>query len=400
MLRFDGYEAGTAQKRNDSPGLAKRFTFHEFFCGGGMARAGLGDEWACLLANDIDPRKTAVYEANWGATNVECRDISSLEVDDLLLHRVDLAWASFPCQDLSDAGKKIGLSGGRSGLYWKFHDIVQAMNNAGQKPRIVVIENVIGTINSQNGTDFLNIVNSLQELLYKTSAMTIDAVHFVPQSRPRIFIVGVDNRADISDIALEDVPISQWVSKSLATAHAGWDEATKDRWFWPRLPSVVGSNRDLASILDDDDETGVEWHSPDQTLRLIAMMSETNLGKLENARNAMKPVYGTIYKRTRRDRDGGKVQRAEARFDGIAGCLRTPAGGSSRQTIVKIDGAATRTRLLSGRESARLMGLDESYILPEGLNEALHLTGDGVVVPVVRFLRDHLFEPFLCGMGR
>ena len=230
--------------------------------------------------------------------------------------------------------------------------------------------------------------------------MTIDAVHFVPQSRPRIFIVGVDDRADILDIGLEDVPISQWVSKSLATAHAGWDEATKGRCFWPRLPSVVGSNRDLASILDDDDETGVEWHSPDQTLRLIAMMSETNLGKLENARNATKPVYGTIYKRTRRDRDGGKVQRAEARFDGIAGCLRTPAGGSSRQTIIKIDGAATRTRLLSGRESARLMGLDESYILPEGLNEALHLTGDGVVVPVVRFLRDHLFEPFLCGMGR
>jgi DNA (cytosine-5)-methyltransferase 1 len=90
-----------------------------------------------------------------------------------------------------------------------------------------------------------------------------------------------------------------------------------------------------------------------------------------------------------------KVQRAEIRFDDVAGCLRTPAGGSSRQTIMLIDGKKVRSRLLSPREAARLMGLPEEYVLPNNYNEAYHLAGDGVAVPVVSFLAMNIFEPIL-----
>ena len=91
--------------------------------------------------------------------------------------------------------------------------------------------------------------------------------------------------------------------------------------------------------------------------------------------------------------------RAEIRFDDVAGCLRTPSGGSSRQTILVVDGDRVRSRLLCTREAARLMGLPESYKLPRAYNEAYHLVGDGVAVPVVRHLGQHLFEPLLSGNG-
>ena len=107
-----------------------------------------------------------------------------------------------------------------------------------------------------------------------------------------------------------------------------------------------------------------------------------------------------IYRRTRTDGDGAKVQRAEIRFDDIAGCLRTPAGGSSRQSIMIVQGSTVRSRLLSPREAARLMGLPEDYVLPENYNEAYHLVGDGVVVPVIRFLAAHILEPILASRRR
>lgn len=123
------------------------------------------------------------------------------------------------------------------------------------------------------------------------------------------------------------------------------------------------------------------------------MMSDVNLEKVRAAKQAGRRTVGTAYKRTRRDGTGRKVQRAEVRFDGVAGCLRTPAGGSSRQLVLVVEGREVRSRLISSRETARLMGIPDDYVLPANYNEAYHLTGDGVVVPVVRFLADALIEP-------
>jgi DNA (cytosine-5)-methyltransferase 1 len=103
---------------------------------------------------------------------------------------------------------------------------------------------------------------------------------------------------------------------------------------------------------------------------------------------------GAVFRRMRLDR-GVSVQRAEARFDGLAGCLRTPGGGSSRQFLLFIEGASLRARQLTAREGARLMGLPDSYRLPEGPTAAFHVIGDGVAPPVVRHLAAHLLEPLL-----
>jgi DNA (cytosine-5)-methyltransferase 1 len=103
-------------------------------------------------------------------------------------------------------------------------------------------------------------------------------------------------------------------------------------------------------------------------------------------------VVGTAFKRMRKDAGRSSIQRTEIRFDGIAGCLRTPAGGSSRQILLAVEGEDIRSRLLSPRESARLMGLEDSYQLPLRGTDAAHLLGDGVAVPVVRFLTSTLLE--------
>ena len=141
--------------------------------------------------------------------------------------------------------------------------------------------------------------------------------------------------------------------------------------------------------------TGIAWHDPDETAKLLGLMNARHRAKVRAMRQQGRRVIGTVYRRTRSDGHGAKVLRAEVRFDGVAGCLRTPSGGSSRQLVLEVEGARTRSRLMSSRETARLMGLPDSYVLPDNYNEAYHLTGDGVAVPVVRFLATEILDPVL-----
>ena len=124
-------------------------------------------------------------------------------------------------------------------------------------------------------------------------------------------------------------------------------------------------------------------------------MSPNSLAKVEKARETGKPEIGMLYKRGRPSADGTTRQRAEVRFDGLAGCLRTPGGGSSRQTVLFVEGPQVRARLLSSREVARLMGLEDHYIMPPRYNDAYKVAGDGVVVPAVCYLDQQLFQPAL-----
>ena len=93
------------------------FSFYEFFAGGGMVRAGLGEAWRCLFANDFDHKKGETYKKNWGGHELQVIDVGKVKTSDLP-SSPDLAWASFPCQDLSLAGGGAGLKGEGSGTFW------------------------------------------------------------------------------------------------------------------------------------------------------------------------------------------------------------------------------------------------------------------------------------------
>lgn len=374
-------------------------TFYEFFAGGGMARAGLGEGWRCVFANDFDFKKGAAYQANWDRdrpTVLQVGDIRKVSPSDLP-GTADLAWASFPCQDLSLAGGGAGLRGERSGTFYPFWDIVKLLIADGRAPRVVALENVVGTLTSHGGKDFEAICRTFAENGYRYGALVIDAALFVPHSRPRLFVVGVRDDVDVDDRMVSPGPIGPFHTRGLQTAHGRIDGDAKAKWLWWNMPTPPHRNTVFADLIEDA-PTSVRWHSVTETTKLVEQMSPINLAKVEAAKRAGRRMVGAVYKRTRIE-DGVKRQRAEVRFDDLAGCLRTPAGGSSRQVIIVVDGERIRSRLISARETARLMGLGEHYMLPKNYNEAYHLTGDGVAVPVVKHLAEHVIEPLVRRIG-
>lgn len=384
--------------------MAAKPTFYEFFAGGGMARAGLGEGWTCLFANDFDARKAESYRRNWGDAELHLGDVAKVTTDQLP-GTADLVWASFPCQDLSLAGNGAGLKGERSGSFWPFWALMKGLRKEGRAPRTIVLENVCGALTSHGGKDFESICAALAEGGYKYGVLVIDAVLFLPQSRPRLFIVAVrDDVAVPASLArhcadakptLAMTDASPFFTRALVAAFDRLPDNLKANWLWWGLPAPPRRNLSLAQVVEDAPH-GVCWHDAAKTQRLLGMMSKVNLEKIEEAKRAGGRMVGTLYRRTRYE-SGAKVQRAEARFDDIAGCLRTPSGGSSRQFVLVVEHGKVRSRLMSARETARLMGLSDDYSLPERYNEAYHLTGDGVVVPAVRHIVAHLVEPLMSG---
>jgi len=369
-------------------------SFYGFFAGGGMARAGLGAGWQCLFANDFDPKKTASYIANWGAERLHVGDVAALTTTDLP-NEADLAWASFPCQDLSLAGTGSGLKGERSGAFWPFWELIETLGIEGRAPRLIVLENVCGALSSHHGQDFAAIGSALVNAGYRFGAVVINAAHFLPQSRPRLFMIGVHASLQVPPALSALWPDRQWHPAMLIDAYNKLPKHVQSAWEWWRLPMPPIRMSVLADLVEDEPQE-IAWHTPEDTQKLLDMMNPLNLAKVQAAQHARTRQVGTIYKRTRADGPNGqRTQRAEIRFDDVAGCLRTPAGGSSRQIIMLIEGGKMRSRLLSPREAARLMGLPDTYVLPENYNDAYHLAGDGVAVPVVRFLARHMLEPLL-----
>lgn len=356
-----------------------------------MVRAGLGKGWKCLLANDFDKKKGTTYADNWGKTGLIVDDIRNIGYDEMP-GTPDLAWGSFPCQDLSLAGGGAGLRGDRSGTFWPFIQHMEDLKRDGRAPKIIALENVLGTLTSHGGQDFVAIINALTSLGYKAGGVVVDASLFLPQSRPRLFVVALRQDITLPQNVMQS-PSMPWHTKALQNAYGRLDSKTAENWLWWSMPKPKSRKKDFIDIIEQN-PSSVRWHTAQETRSLLSMMSDVNLAKVATAKEAGIPMVGGIYKRTRYEQDI-KVQRAEIRFDKLAGCLRTPAGGSSRQLIMTIHGERIRSRLISTRETARLMGLPESYKLPERYNEAYHLTGDGVAVPAVRYLARHIFEPVL-----
>lgn len=104
-----------------------------------------------------------------GSDNLHVGDVR-LVTTDKLSGTADLAWGSFPCQDLSLAGGGAGLKGERSGTFYPFWDIMNALIKEGRGPRIITLENVNGTLTSHGGTDFVAIAETFAEAGYRYGA--------------------------------------------------------------------------------------------------------------------------------------------------------------------------------------------------------------------------------------
>lgn len=365
----------------------EELSFLEFFAGGGMARLGLGPGWRCAFANDFDPAKGAAYAENFGNEDFRLGDIHKLRIDDLPESVADLAWASFPCQDLSLAGARGGLSAPRSGAFFGFWSIIRKLSKDSRRPRSIVIENVAGLLTSNSGRDLAQLVEAIARAGYFVSAIVLNARDFVPQSRPRLFIIGLE---DDSALSLAPPPIDVATPSTLHELASNLPPAARRRWRWISARPETRRNLDLIDILEKD----APFDPKNVTRERIKAMAPRQRAAFDALVKDGGRHVGAAFRRVRIE-DGRKVSRIEARFDGVAGCLRTPAGGSSRQIIFDIDKGRAQSRLMTPREAARAMGLSDDYRLPESATAALKLIGDGVCPPVVAWLAENTLEPAL-----
>lgn len=362
-------------------------TYYDFFAGIGMSALGLGPSWRCLWANDFDHRKTQIFEDNFGAGIIHLEDIARVQTGALPGH-ADMAWASFPCQDLSLAGWRRGMTAQRSGTFWDFWRLMNELQQEQRAPRLLVIENVLGLLYGDNLT---GLCEALALLNYRFGAVVIDSRHFIPQSRPRVFMVAIDPTVDPGGLTLPNVPAepSPWFPWRLRVSFDALPPALQDRWLWWYLPQPAPRSVHLADMVTEPDEHDPAWFDDRQVERLMAMMTPKNRQKIFGALES-DPTFRvfTVYKRIRNG-----VQRAEVRDDGLSGCLRVPGGGSSRQIMLFAEEGRIRARLMNRRELARLMGLPDHFKIPTHYNNTYRAMGDGVAAPAVDWLARHVLTP-------
>lgn len=354
--------------------------FAEFFAGIGLVREAVEPlGWECVLANDIAPAKAEMYTARFGSGHLNVGDINELTLSDTP-DGLDLLTASFPCIDLSLAGNRNGLAGRHSGAIWPFLDLVGDISRRRSTPAAVLLENVTGLLSSHGGSDLRAICERLGALGYLMDIVVVDARWFVPQSRPRLFVVAV--RADLVQNAF---PPSSEVSRIRPRNVRRFQHANNDLPLveFPLPEPPRGTRATLASVLQDTPPDDPSWWPPERVTSLVEAMAPAHRERVDALLQGEQDGVAAMFRRVREGRTVGEV-----RGDRIAGCLRTPFGGSSVQFLVDCRDGTPRIRPLSGREYARLQGAND-FPINVGNRQALLGFGDAVCVPAVRWLVRH-----------
>lgn len=356
------------------------FRAAEFFAGIGLVRLALEAQgWRVVFANDIDPDKLEMYAKNFGREDFQLGDIHKLAARDL--PDCDLFTASFPCNDLSIAGAWEGLNGKESSAFW---GLVRLLTDLGERrPGMVMLENVVGFLQSRGGQDFETALLALNKLGYTADAFILNAVHWVPQSRARLFVVArADDGRERNPFAMESDTRPDALFEFINLhQNIRWDIREL-----PRLPRPRARLKDVLQDLPNDDS---HWWSRDRAEYLFGQFSDRHLMAARLMMGQKAWQYATVFRRVRKGRS-----MAELRTDGIAGCLRTPRGGSGRQILFKAGMGRYQVRLLTARECARLQGVPDSYTIDGiALNQALFGFGDAVCVPAIEWIAKNYLNP-------
>ncbi len=373
----------------DAQAAAYSLTVAEYFAGIGLFRMGLENAgWKVAYSNDWNPERAQMYRGFFG-DSYEVKDVFSIAAGDV--PRVTLATCSFPCIDLSLAGNLQGLNGDHSSAFWGFHDILKAQGT--RMPPMVLLENVAGWLSANQGRDFYAVAEALNELGYACDSFMLNARCFVPQSRPRVFMIGV-SEVHFPDSRHRKAPLYSSRSERLLPLKLKKLMWNNDRIRWTHLDipepppdKSRGFSEEIVEELLPDDP---RWWPREKVEKHLDMMSPPHLAMVEN----LAGVKGRETTRTfyRRRRVAG--QRAEVRSDDIAGCLRTAVGGSGKQFLVAAGNGAIRMRTLTAREYARLQGVPDSFpITANSERQSLNAFGDAVCVPVVSWIAQRILAP-------
>lgn len=186
-------------------------TFISLFGGiGGFDLALTRHGWKGVWYNDNDKYAVQTYNKNFG-TEYEANDITTIKVNEIPDHT--LLCGGFPCQPFSVAGKKKGFEDTRGTL---FYEICRIIKN--KRPPLLLLENVRGLLNHNEGKTFCTILTSLDELGYNVQWQVINSKYYTGQNRERVFIIG--HSREISWERILPIPIKHEVN--IKTAEDSW----------------------------------------------------------------------------------------------------------------------------------------------------------------------------------
>lgn len=350
----------------------------EYFAGIGLARIGLeAAGFKVAWANDMSPRKQAMYAQRFGDSgHYHLGDVVGLTAA-TDPESIQVAWASFPCTDLSLAGGRGGLNSGASSAFWGFVSSIRRMGAS--SPKVIALENVMGLATSHGGADIIEAVKALNDLGYSVDILRIDAKQFVPQSRVRLFLIG-DRRPPVSSTESHDFrpPSLDWL----------FDQPTLRTHRYPLPPAPTIAHGGLDALVRSQKPAEYSWWEPVRVEAFLSSLTAAQQSRVGALRALAQPTHRTAY---RRMRDG--VPRWEIRPDEIAGCLRTARGGSSRQAIVRAGRKALDVRWMTPAEYAALMGATGFATDLMSSSDAQWGFGDAVCVPVVEWIANHAILP-------
>ncbi|WP_254910031.1 DNA cytosine methyltransferase [Micromonospora sp. NBS 11-29] len=376
--------APTLKSVPTGPDVASKPTAAEFFAGIGLVRLGLEQAGLSVVwSNDIEPAKQEMYEGHFGKDDghvFKPGDVGKVKGSDMPSN-LALAWASFPCTDLSLAGWRRGLSGSESSTFWGFTNVLDEMGQDARPP-VVALENVVGFATSHGGEDLATAIRELNRLGYSADVLTLDARRFVPQSRPRLFVIGALNPP-----ADEPVPNSE-LRPDWLLAPFGDPSLRTHRAKLPTPPPPLTSG--LSDLVEQVAPDG--WWEEKRRDAFLGSLSPMQAERLEKLKAQANVTYRTAYRRTRNGKPTWEI-----RPDDISGCLRTARGGSSKQAVVEVGNGAVRVRWMTPLEYARLMGAGNYTLDNLRSNQVLFGFGDAVCVPVVSWLAKHYLVPLVLG---
>lgn len=292
----------------------------DLFAGIGGTRLGfqLTNKVKSVFTSEIDKFAVKTYEANFGVT--PAGDITKIEASTIPDH--DILVGGFPCQAFSQAGKKLGFEDTRGTLFFEIARILKT-----KRPKAFLLENVKNLRGHDHGRTYKVIMNTLDELGYKTFSMLYKARDFgVPQNRERIYIVGFDPK---------QVP--------------NWDSFVEP--IPPKTTTRVGDILEN-SIVDDRFTISDKLWAGHQRR------------KIENKKNGKGFGYGLFSDKS------PYTNTLSARYykDG---------------SEILIEQKNKNPRKLTPREAARLQGFPEQFKIPVSNSQAYKQFGNSVAVPVV-----------------
>ena len=357
----------------------------------GFEQAGMECAWQC----EIDKHAQAVLARHW--PGVPCyEDVRDVRRDNVAA--VDLVCGGFPCQDVSVAGKRAGLAGERSGLWFEFCRVIEEL-----RPKWVVIENVPGLLSSNGGADFATILAGLVECGYGVSWRILDAQYFgVAQRRRRVFIVGSLGDGRSAEVLFEregmfghpparrtqGEGLAADVAPSLAASGRGTERARESRGQDPVIAAFGGNNTkgeiDIATAVNAAPTRRYDFES--ETFVFEPRYTRNGRGAPDTIAPPLKAQNGGT----------GKGDGAPVVIASVAPTLSkesySPSKSSSGQQVDWAIGTHSGVRRLTPTECERLQGFPDGWTAGQSDSARYRQLGNAVAVPVARWIGQRIFQ--------